>query len=338
MAKFLIALVVLLGVIFLIANFAEFEQVAQVLQHGDWRYLAAGLLVELLGIVAVGAGLRAIYTALGNRERLRAFIPLVVAANFANVVAPSGGVSGMAVFIAHARQNNLSSARATIAGALFVLYDYAGFLGFLALGLFVLFRRNNLNPPELIASGILVFVAIVIAVLLYLGMRSAQDLGRALAWMARGLNRLLHPFLRREYVSEQRAHDFAQDAASGLVQLRRNPRGWVLPFAWSFVSKAMLLAIFLLSFLAFDVPLSPGTLVAGFSLAYLFSIVSPTPAGIGVVEGLLALALNSMYLPLSAAVVVTLSYRAITFWVPFFIGMLSFRWLARSPTPSLPSP
>jgi glycosyltransferase 2 family protein len=45
------------------------------------------------------------------------------------------------------------------------------------------------------------------------------------------------------------------------------------------------------AFLSFKVQFSTGTIVAGFSMAYLFLIVSPTPSGIGIVEGLMPLAL-----------------------------------------------
>ena len=78
-------------------------------------------------------------------------------------------------------------------------------------------------------------------------------------------------------------------------------------------------------FLAFKIPLSAGTLFAGFALAYLFMIVSPTPAGIGFVEGVVTLTLVSMTVPVGAAAVVILGYRAITFWLPLLVGMLAMQ-------------
>jgi uncharacterized membrane protein YbhN (UPF0104 family) len=58
-------------------------------------------------------------------------------------------------------------------------------------------------------------------------------------------------------------------------------------------------------------------------------IISPTPAGIGVVEGALTLALTSMYISLEDAAVITLSYRGITFWIPMLVGMISLRALEK---------
>jgi uncharacterized protein (TIRG00374 family) len=81
------------------------------------------------------------------------------------------------------------------------------------------------------------------------------------------------------------------------------------------------------SFLSFDVPFSAGTIIGGFSISYLFLVVSPTPSGIGVVEGIMALSLNSLHVEWSQAVVITLTYRAITFWIPLGVGALAFRSL-----------
>ena len=82
--------------------------------------------------------------------------------------------------------------------------------------------------------------------------------------------------------------------------------------------------------MAFQVEFTAGTLIAGFSVGYLFWIVSPTPAGIGFVEGAMTLALGSLNVPLGAATVVALSYRGVIFWVPLPFGMVALRWLERS--------
>ena len=85
--------------------------------------------------------------------------------------------------------------------------------------------------------------------------------------------------------------------------------------------------ILALTFMAFGVPFSIGTIVAGFASAYLFLIVSPTPYGIGIVETLLPVALTSLSVAWEDAVIITLMYRGITFWVPLVLGGISFRLL-----------
>jgi hypothetical protein len=161
-------------------------------------------------------------------------------------------------------------------------------------------------------------------------MQSAVALGNALASLARIINRLLRPFIHREYLSEKKAHEFAHDAAEGLIRMRSEPRSMLLPLFLAFTNKASQLLILALVFLAFKIPISIGTIIACFSISSLFVIISPTPAGIGVVEGALTLALTSMYISLEDAAVITLSYRGITFWIPLLFGMISLRVLERA--------
>jgi hypothetical protein len=139
----------------------------------------------------------------------------------------------------------------------------------------------------------------------------------------------LRPFIHRDYLSEAKAHEFAHDAAEGLILLRSQPKSILIPLGFAITNKISQILILILVFLAFKIPISIGTIIACFSIATLFVIVSPTPAGIGVVEGALTLALTSMYISLEDAAVITLSYRGITFWLPMLVGMISLRVLEK---------
>ena len=329
MRSLIIALVLLLGLVFVFIHFGEVQAIADTLQRGDWRFLLLAVGVQVAWVLNMAASFRAVYRGIGLEEKIERLFLAVAAANFINVVAPSGGMGGIAIFISQANKRGQSTARVTVAGVLVVLFDYLGFLCVLCLGLIVLLRRNHLGSIEVIASVILAFIACVLASILYVGMRSADAMGRLLAWMARLGNRILHPFIHREYISEDRAINFAREAAEGLQLLRQKPENLLMPAALGLSSKALMISILFLVFLAFDVPFSVGTLIAGFSIGYLFIIMSPTPAGIGFVEGALTLSLRSLNVPLGAATVVALAYRGITLWIPLFFGMLAFRWLSR---------
>jgi len=140
------------------------------------------------------------------------------------------------------------------------------------------------------------------------------------------------PILHREYLSETRAYAFAIEISEGLSALPERPRSLVQPFVLSLLNKVLLMGVLVCSFLSFDVPFSAGTIVGGFAIAYLFLIVSPTPSGIGVVEGVMALALSSLRVNFSEAVIITLAYRGVTFWLPLAVGAVAFRALQATGT------
>ena len=237
------------------------------------------------------------------------------------------GVGGIALFASEARRRGHPAGKVTVAAALFLLLDQAAFLVILALGLIVLVRRNDLNAGEISASFFLLCIALIYAFILYLGYRSEEKLGNTLAKIARFINRIVRFFRKQEYLSETRAHEFAHEISEGLSGLTEKPSSLVRPVLWGIFNKGLLMLILVCAFLSFEVPFSTGTIIAGFSIAYLFLIVSPTPSGIGVVEGILPIALTTLNVNWSQAVLITLTYRTVTFWVPFGIGAWAFRSL-----------
>ena len=318
------------GIIFIITQIQDFGSIVETVKRSYLRFLFLAIAVQGVWLLNVAALYRTIYRVLGIDESIIHMMLIAAAANFVNVVTPTAGVGGMAIFISEARRKEYSSGRTTVASAMFVLFDYAGFLLVLALGLIVLFRRDKLQIPELTASGILLLIAAGIASLLYLGMYSEQKLGRFLAGVATLVNRIVRIIQRdktKDYLSVDRAFTFSRDIADGMRELRGKPRELLLPLLLALNSKVLLIIVLLFVFLAFGVPPSLGTLIAGFSIAFLFMIVSPTPSGVGFVEGALTLTLASFYIPLSDSAVIAIAYRSITFWLPLIFGMVAIRRL-----------
>jgi uncharacterized protein (TIRG00374 family) len=333
MRKFILALVIMLGAMFIISQFAEIEDIIQTLRNGDWHYLSLALILEMLWILNLGASFKAIFRVVGVDESLKRLVFLATAANFINTVAPSAGIGGIAVFISEARSRKYSTGKATVATTLFLLFDYTAFFVILTLGFVVLIRRDQLTPAEITASIIFLLIAIGLAALLVLGFHSEKQLGSVLAWLARLVNRIVSPLRpkgQKEYLSEQRAFTFSHEVADGVRELRHKPRDLFWPVLLALNSKVLMILVLYCVFVASKQPTSIGTLIAGFSIAFLFTIVSPTPSGIGIVEGILTLALNSFFIPLGTAAIITLMYRAFTFWLPLFFGMAAFRWVGKS--------
>jgi hypothetical protein len=325
MRKFLVLLILFLGVVLVIVSFGELEQTVETLQKGNFRYILLAFLIQIGWFFLVGITYQSLYRLLGMQESTFYLTQMAAAATFVNYVMPSGGVSGIAVFVNAAKKNRRSTGKITLAAALFVLMDQIAFIAVLALGIIVLIRRNDLTIAEITASVVFLFIASLLAFTLYLGYRSADAMGAFLARLVRLVNAILRPIIRRDYLQEARAYSFAHEMADGLASLPDNPRSLLRPFFLALLNKSLMICILFCAFLAFQVPYSPGTVVGGYAIGYLFTIVTPTPAGIGFVEGVLPLALRSLRVAWSQAVVITIVYRAMTFWVPLGVGAMAFR-------------
>lgn len=327
MQKFLVVFILFLGVVLVMLSIGQLENTLETLRNGKLWYLLLAVAIQAGWFLLVGITYRSIYKLLGMDASLLNLTLLSAAANFVNVVMPTAGVGGMAVFVNAARRHGQASGKVTLAAALFLLFDQAAFLAVLALGMVVLVRRNDLNAGDVIAALIFLTIASLLVTALYLGARSVEAMGGFLAQLVRLVNMVLRPFLRRDYLREERAHEFAHEMADGLAALPVRPGGLLKPLFLAFLNKSLMICILWAAFLSFEVPYSVGTIIGGFAIGYLFTIVSPTPSGFGVMEGAMALGLKSLRVVWSQAVVITLAYRAVTFWVPLGVGALAFRYL-----------
>jgi hypothetical protein len=329
MKKIIILVVIFLAASFVYLSLGEIASIVQTLQKGNIWFILLAILIQCSWFVIAGLTYLSLYHILGLDETIQRMTLMSAAANFVNVIAPSAGMGGMAVFISHARRNGQSPGKVTVVSMLFVLLDYIAFLCVLTIGLIVLFRRNDLRASEITASMIMFATAAGLGFMLYLGSKSATALGNTLAWMAHLINRIVGPFIHHDYLSETRAHEFAREMAQDLQSLPERYHSLMQPLSYALANKALMMGILLVSFLSFEVPFTAGTIICGYSIAYLFLIVSPTPSGIGIVEGIMPLALVSLRVPWSQAVIVTLAYRGITFWLPLSVGALALRILDR---------
>ncbi|HEY2982222.1 MAG TPA: lysylphosphatidylglycerol synthase transmembrane domain-containing protein, partial [Anaerolineales bacterium] len=259
MRSFVFAVLLFLGIALVILSFGEIETILDTLRQANVWFVVLALLVLMGWFLMIGQMYRSIYHLLDMHESTLNLSLVATAANFINIVAPTAGMGGIALFAAEARRRGHPSGKATVAAALFLLFDLAAFMCILALGLIVLIRRNDLGAAQITASFLLLVIACVFAFLLYLGYRSATQLGSALESMARFVNRIAQPLIHRPYLQPERAHEFAREIAEGFSGLTEAHRSWVPPFLWGLLNKGLLMAILMLAFLAFKVPFSAGT-------------------------------------------------------------------------------
>lgn len=330
MNKLFVFVALFLGMVVVLLSFGELETILRTLQSAHLGFFLLALTIQTIWFISSGRMYQSIFRLLGVQEDVFTLSRIATAANFINIVAPTAGAGGVALFAAEAHRRGHPTGKVTVAAALFLLLDQAAFLVILALGLIVLVRRNDLNAGEISASLFLLAIAVTYATVLYVGYRSAEKLGNLLAKFVHGINWVVRRFRKENYLSEARAHEFAHEIADGFSGLTEQPSSLIRPVLWGIFDKGLLMLVLTCSFLAFEVPFSAGTIIAGFSMAYLFLIVSPTPSGIGIVEGLMPIALSSLNVNWSQAVVITLLYRAVTFWFPLGVGAWAFRSLHTS--------
>lgn len=337
MRKIFILIVGLLSVAYILFSLAELDSIRAALNQSNPIFLLLAVAVEALVLAIQAVLFSSLYHLVGLSEsRLRMFL-MVIAASFVNIIAPAAGIAGMAVFIDQAHRRGQPTARAAIVGILYLLYEYASLFVALLVGFLVLMKVNQLNAGEITAAGFLLLLAGSIAAMVIIGYRSSKRLGQLLAWLARLLNRVVRPFIHRDYLDIQKAYEFADEIAEGISTLK-GKRGEIFrPLLFTLANKALLILILGICLVAMGYPFEIQIVVAGFSIAQLFFYASPTPSGVGFVDSIMPVALSSLGIQFSGAVLITLIYRAVTFWIPLGLGAIAFRYLQHSLSAEAPT-
>lgn len=108
-------------------------------------------------------------------------------------------------------------------------------------------------------------------------------------------------------------------------------RGWKRPLLGSMVYTGFDMLTLYFFFIAVGYPVGPEILVVGYGLPLLLGkIAFLLPGGIGVVESTMAALYTGLGVPGSIAVVVVLSYRVFSFWIPTLIGFPIAFYLQRT--------
>ena len=135
--------------------------------------------------------------------------------------------------------------------------------------------------------------------------------------MARLVNRVANPFIHRDYLSEARAHEFAHEMAENSSLCLRDHAVLSNQCSVGVCKQSSADVCFCRILPGFQGPIlcrdDHWRFCHFISIPYRFP---HTLRALALSKGIMPLALSSLHVPWSQAVIITLAYRAITFWVP----------------------
>ncbi len=310
-----------------VARRTELDELVRTLARGRWPWVAAAAALQCAYYLLYAALCGAAFAAVGVKSRFREVFAVLLGSMFANVIVPTGGAAGAALFMDDAARRGQSAAR-TAAGLLLVMAAIVSALALVTAGTLVyLAGRHDLRSLEVWGLVALVALMAGMALLLGLGLWFPRGLRALLRWTATAVGFGARAIRLRSPLDSGWALHTADEFAAAALALRARPLSPLLllgiALAMSFVDIASIGTLFL----AFREAPQPGVVVAGYAFGILSWLLSPIPQGIGVVEGVMTLVYTSLGVRAEAATLVVLSFRGLTFWLPMFAGFLILRRL-----------
>jgi len=321
-----------------VSRFSEISDLSHILFQGRIQWLLAAAGLQVLQYVFASASYRSAFTTVGVESRVRDLFPLLFGSIFVNVIAPTGGASGAALFVDHAARNGQSTARTTAGIFLQLITSMLSFTVILAAGLAYLGAQNRLELYYVIAAVFLMIAIGLIGGGLFLAMHRPALLKSILHRVQSVLNRLVRRVKQVTLLSDEWIDKQVGEFIEAGTAITTNPSGLAWTLGFLLFAHVLNVAGLYALFLAFSQAISLGSLVAGYAVGVLFLIVSVTPQGIGVVEGIMPLVFGSLGVPSSVATLTVLAFRGLSFWLPLVLGFLLLRKLDVFHTKKTPSP
>jgi phosphatidylglycerol lysyltransferase len=313
----------IIGFIWLVVTrFTEIEKLAATLAGGQWEWVLAAGLVQVIYYGVFAASYSSAFDTVEVKSRVLELIPVTLGSLFVNVVTPAGGAGGVALFVDDASRRGQSPARAATGLQLQLIADFSAFTLILIFGLAYLFIQHDLKTYELITAIVLLLITVGLSGVLLLGLRWPNQLQRLLFWLQSVVNKLAAKLKRPAWLPESWAEKNAAEYIDAAVAVRRHPIRLARTIGLALAAHFLDIACLYFLFLAFGDPIPFGPLVAGYAMGILFWIVSITPQGIGVVEGVMTLVYTSLGVPAEVAATVSLAFRGLTFRLPLALGFI----------------
>jgi phosphatidylglycerol lysyltransferase len=320
-------LLILVFVYILVSRSAEIETLIDTLVKGKWAWVSVAAVFQFFYFVCYAGIYHSAFSVVDIKSRLRDLIPVMFGSVFMNVAAPLAGSGGSILFVDDARRRNESVGRATTA----TMLVYLGFLGafqvFMIPGVIILAFRHQLDLYQILTAVVMYVYIIVLVILISQAIRRPAWLARILGGIRRVVNWIGGLVKKPDYLTEEWISKTTEEITNAALAIASHPGRVVKTFAVGVMAHlAGLLSLYAI-FLAFYKPVSLEILVTTYFIILLFTVVSVTPQGIGVVEGAMMLVLGSWGIGYEMSTIITLAYRGLSFWLPLFIGFILLRQL-----------
>lgn len=318
----LMVIVLGLAVNLLLPQIKALENSWSVVRNLTWWALGLAIIVQFLSYLSAGYMIHAIMAA--NDQKMSIWKgAMIYAASYSVGLVAGGWVAGAAATVGWVKSESRDGRVALLAGALPPLYLNATLTGLALLGIIYLLIIHDLTQSQLIQYVIYLAILSVITYGELLALRYPQKASSFFIKLGGWWAKLFHkPFDPQNIID--RVDNFAQ-AWHGMRGHR-----WIKPFlgALGYLAGDML-TLFLL-FVAAGRVLSPGFLLAGYSLPLLLSkVIFLFPGGIGLIEVTMIALFSNLTKQRQISLVGTLAYRLLSFWSTTIIGFIFAGILSR---------
>jgi uncharacterized membrane protein YbhN (UPF0104 family) len=320
LGRYLFSLIVLgLAVHLLLPQLVNFRHSIQVLRKMSVLLILCAAFAQILSYIGNGYMIRSLLSTAKQHLGILRCILMIVASASVGLVAV-GTVGNSAAMYGLARRAGIRQEGALMASWLPAILNNAVLLVFALIGMAQLFILHDLSYGQLIGFGLAVLFLFTLAGGILWGAFNRSRILDISIRISRGWAR----FRRHQYSPEPTMDAVDRIFLAGDGLRSGKWRGALAGAAGNVLFDMLTLY---LVFNAAGFRVGPGVLLGGYGLPLFLSKFTFLPGGIGLIEGTMAAIYISLGVPGATAVVVILTYRILSFWIPTILGFPLFIYL-----------
>ncbi len=306
-------------------NRADLKKLGASFQEIDSFWALAALLASISSYTFIAAVLHRLLRGMHHPLPFADSFRISLVSTALNYVMAIGGLSGMAVKLYLLSREkvppsstlSISMVHGFLTNTVAVVFVYLGFF-FLYSQYKMSVREMEVGVVILAVAFVLTWVTIHVIVSETFRKRMWQWLVLALSWLG---SKIRHP----SWYHPERAERFFQNFNRSMNYLVKDSRILLAPALFAVLDWLTMFLCLKASFLAVNYPVDNRSLLVGFSVGIFAGLFSITPASIGIMEGSMAGCFYLMGLDYDQALVATLIYRIVYYFLPLLVSFFFYK-------------
>jgi uncharacterized protein (TIRG00374 family) len=316
----LIALVLLLGLVFIAL---DFSQIQRALKQASLRPVPYALAATLISYLCVSFSFSRVSRLLGVDMRERELMAVGFVSVVLNHIVSSGGAAGYSVRYALMNRYGVDFRQVLTISILHFYLTGLVMVSMLPLGMLYLMTHAAIGGAIAGLLGGLAAIVILVIVLATGLVFSDSMRIRLLSAIERIARALLH----RELGSALERFDAS--FSKGIAAMRQRPMAVVGILALIVIDWAASALTLWFSFQALGLTLAVGEVFTGFVIGIVAGVASLIPAGLGVQEGSMAGVVALLGVSFDRAVLASILFRVLFFVIPYLVSLGFYALLLR---------
>lgn len=314
-AKITLGFAIALLLVYALGAHIGWNAVTTALETAAIGWVIAAGIASILGLLVWSKVWQLTLRLLGTPVSFRQLAPTYLAGTFANYITPFGQAGGQPFIALVISQDTTATYEDSLASVVTAdLLNLIPFVTFTAIGLTAVLTRTEFNGVLRPITYAVTAMAILIPFIGYLGWRYKHAIENSLVHLARPLTTRL-PWGNPTAIRTRIKRFYA-----AIRVIKNHPRHLLIATAYSFIGWLLFMAPLL--FVAIAIGIRIDVLLVIFIVpASTLAGITPTPGGLGGVEGMLVLLLVVIAgIPAAHAFGITILYRLTSYWLALVVG------------------